>query len=124
MRLKEDDTSWKSRSIKRRNYRQAPLTPEEEVPKGHPKRKQKQKQVKKERCKHVWVEVSYDEWIRYRDKHRHYWSYWWHENMDPPYWTKYTTYFVCADCLETKSKIDEERRRYLEWKSRRDRYKT
>lgn len=32
MRLKEDSSSWKSGNIKRRNYRQAPLIPDEEVP--------------------------------------------------------------------------------------------
>lgn len=44
MRLKEDNTSWKSGGIKRRMYRQAPLTPDEETIRK-PSRKYKKKHV-------------------------------------------------------------------------------
>ena len=42
MRLKEDSTSWKSRSIMRRDFRHDPGLPEDEVPRrSHPKGKNK-----------------------------------------------------------------------------------
>lgn len=45
MRLKEDNSSWKSRGIQRRMYRQAPLVPDEETP--------RHKSVKRKKKKHV-----------------------------------------------------------------------
>lgn len=46
MRLKEDNDSWRSGGIKRRMYRQAPLTPEEEAPRrGYTSKKYKKKHV-------------------------------------------------------------------------------
>jgi hypothetical protein len=48
MRLKEDNNSWKSRSITRRDYRHDPGLPEDEVPQ-HKKKKPK---INRSRCKH------------------------------------------------------------------------
>ena len=109
MRLKEDNTSWKSGGVQRRMYRQAPLLPEQETIKGHPKRKSREKAARKKIvCKHVWVEVSYQEYQRYASKVRVPW--WWYQEVEP-YWLKYTTHFVCADCLETKTKRDKGKQR-------------
>lgn len=43
MRLKKDSTSWKSRSIVRRDYRHTPLTPDEEAPRHRKTKKGKKK---------------------------------------------------------------------------------
>lgn len=65
MRLKEDSGSWGARAIIRRDYRHDFGTPE--VPKGHPKRKQKKPRVRINH-KHVWVEAGpwWPDWWPYR----------------------------------------------------------
>ena len=45
MRLKEDQNSWQADGIKRRMYRQAPLTPEEETTRHKSMRRKKVKHV-------------------------------------------------------------------------------
>jgi len=97
MRLKEDSSSWRASSIVHRDNRHTYGDPE--IPK-HRKQRGK-KYYRSKRCKHVWVEVSAKEYARYRKG----WP--WYDRD----WTTYYTYYVCAECLDTKTKIDKGKRR-------------
>ena len=99
MRLSKDSTNWNATSVMRRDFRHTYGDPE--IPK-HLKKRGK-KRAKKPSCKHVWVEVSPEEYLRYRHGGRV--PSWY--SGDVAYWTAYTTYYVCADCLGTKSKYDK-----------------
>lgn len=60
MRLKEDNDSWRAGGIKRRMYRQAPLTPEEETPRrGYTSKKYKKKHVHEFETKLVGTKTAY-----------------------------------------------------------------
>lgn len=110
MRLKEDNTSWKSRGIKRRDFRHTYGEPETPA---HRKDKKKPR-PKKDKHKHVWVEVDFKEYQRYATRRGGMYRFpWWLYPIgeEPKYWQGYTTYFVCADCLDTKTKVDEGKRR-------------
>src|SRR5438067_1711393 len=109
MRLKEDNSSWKSGGIRRRMYRQAPLLPEEEEVKYRSKHGKPKPGKLKQVCKHVWVEVSFKEFERYATSSGWWFPRWWETTEDErvAYWTAYHTYFVCASCLATKSKTDK-----------------
>lgn len=110
MRLKEDDTSWNAGNVKRRMYRQSPLTPEQEERAALKSHKKKKPRPKKNGHKHVWVEVGYDEYRRYSGGHRS-WSLWWIDYIEPPFYAQYYTFYVCADCLACKTKVDKGKQR-------------
>ena len=117
MRLKEDNRSWKSHGIKRRDFRHQHGDPEIDKTKV----KGKKPRPKKNKHKHVWVEVSFAEFEQYASYGKHYdWDRWWfsYYATHEPTWAKYTTYYVCCDCLETKRKVDEGARRREEDKRR------
>lgn len=111
--------------IKRREYRQSPLLPEDEIPHGHPKGKNKKtpKAAHRLKHKHVWVEVEYPEYHFYARGSRYPWDVWFHQafervNSSRPY-TTWTTYLVCADCLDVKIERDDSKRRAWDRKYRR-----
>lgn len=108
MRLKEDSGSWRARGIIRRDFRHTHGDPEIDTTKV----KGKKKRPKKNKHKHIWVEVEWQEYCRYANKHN-YFPWWLYGTADkePPYWTGYMTYYVCADCLDTKRKEDVGKRR-------------
>jgi hypothetical protein len=121
MRLKEDTDSWKAGGIIRRDFRHTHDGPE--VARGHAKRKlRKTPRQRKPFCKHVWVEVSQAEYRRYEGGFGG-WPWWLYASPEAFYADRasYTTYFVCAGCLQTRSKVDEGRRSYVYWKERRKR---
>lgn len=108
MRLAEDDNSWKARNVIRRDFRHTIGDPE--TPR-HRKSKKKSR-PKKNKHKHIWVEVDFKEYQRYASKRPNRFPWWLYPIGDEPkYWEGYTTYFVCADCLDTKTKVDEGKRR-------------
>jgi hypothetical protein len=103
MRLSKDNTNWNATSIICRDFRHTHGHPE--IPKHLKKRGKKSRAHKANpRCKHVWVKVEYAEYRRYNMRLP---RSWWVIYGDDPYWTEYETYYVCAGCLETKSKYDK-----------------
>lgn len=108
MRISEDAGSWRARGIIRRDFRHTHGDPE--VPRHRSTRKKSgKKKTPRQACKHVWVEVSYDEYLRYAD--RTYWRWYWYPSRTAPYWTAFSTYRVCAGCLATDVKRDKGKER-------------
>jgi hypothetical protein len=92
VRIKEDGSSWHARAIKRRDWRSAPLTPEEETPRRGVKKKAGKKPVVRVRHKHVWEQVEPPRYV----------------SAYPEYYAAYrkcVTHYQCA-CGKHKSKTD------------------
>jgi len=105
MRLSKDHEGWHADGVRRRDFRHDFSTPE--IPRGHPKRKRRPSRRSRCTCKHVWVEVSYDEYCRYIGGQS--WPSWLYPSIDSYLhsYEEYTTYFVCAGCGKGKRKVDE-----------------
>lgn len=110
---------------RRKEFRQSAGLPEDEVPrKFHPKGKNKKAaKARPKKHKHVWVKVSYQEYHHYATGARYSWDVWYHVRFErdatsEPYLT-WTSYFVCADCLDVKIERDYSKQRAWWRKQRR-----
>jgi hypothetical protein len=88
MRLSKEPDGWHADGVRRRDYRHDYGTPE--VPKGHPKRRQKKPRPPKH--KHVWVEQAPYDYSYYSDQPK-----------DRPH---YYTRFMCTVCGKYESKVN------------------
>lgn len=86
MRLKEDTSSWRSRGIQRRMYRQAPLAPDEETTRHRKSKKGKKKHV------HDWKGTVIGTQVRTRMFQKYDGTY---EHIE---YTVPKTQYVCTGC--------------------------
>lgn len=91
-------------SVVRRDFRQTHGEPE--VSKAKAKRKQSRPKKVVITCKHVWVGVTYSEYLRYQ--YPHYGEWWWKHlaKLDTKHPSFYS-HFVCAGCGAAKTKRDK-----------------
>lgn len=69
MRISQDHSSWRARGILRRDFRHTHDEPEVTKYKVKKRKKKAQEPRTKPTCKHVWVEVEYEEYKHYDRRH-------------------------------------------------------